>query len=458
MTPADLKLVLVALIAIGALVVLVTRFKVNAFISLLLASLIVGLAAVAMGSKSLTVVGVVKSFSTGLGNVMAGIAAVIGLGTMLGKLLAESGGAEVLAKGFASFFGPKRIQWCVMALALAVGLTTWFAVGFVLLLPILLTLTTRDEAAVPEADAAAAVVHVGHARADAAPPRPRRRGRRAEGEHGPGVVLGLRHRHPDGRHRRTAVRAVRGALRPGEPAAAARQDEVAAAPAYREPGFGLTLWSILLPVVLMLLATLAELLLPKGSRLLMTATFIGHPVMALLIAVLFASWSLGTRCRYTRAQVLKFTEECISAMGMTLLIVGGGGGFAKVLTDAGVAEAISRGGEAMHMPPLLYGWLLAVFIRVATGSATVAITTASGLLVPVLALHPEFTANQIALIIVAMGCGSLFLSHLNDSGFWIVKDFLGLSVSQTLRTWTACETIVGVAGMLLSLVAFMLIS
>ena len=141
MTPVDIKLVLVALLAIGALVLLVTRFKVNAFISLLLASLIVGLSAVAMGSKSLTVVGVVKSFSTGLGNVMAGIAAVIGLGTMLGKLLAESGGAEVLAKGFARFFGPKRIQWCVMALALAVGLTTWFAVGFVLLLPILLTLT-----------------------------------------------------------------------------------------------------------------------------------------------------------------------------------------------------------------------------------------------------------------------------------------------------------------------------
>jgi len=112
----------------------------------------------------------------------------------------------------------------------------------------------------------------------------------------------------------------------------------------------------------------------------------------------------------------------------------------------------------MHLPPLLYGWLIAVFIRVATGSATVAITTASGLLAPMLAQHPELTANQVALIIVAMGCGSLFMSHLNDSGFWIVKDFLGLTVSQTLRTWTACETIVGIGGMLLALVAFLLIS
>jgi len=456
-TPADLKLILVALLAIGALVLLVTRFKVNAFISLLLASLIVGLAAVAMGAKSLTITGVVKSFGTGLGNVMAGIAAVIGLGTMLGKLLAESGGAEVLAKGFARFFGPKRIQWCVMALALAVGLTTWFAVGFVLLLPILLTLTYETKQ--PFLKLTLPLLSCMSVMHGLMPPHP-----------GPvvavaalkgnmglvlfwGFVIGIPTAAIAGPlYARFAVRFVEANPPPLADRASTRPA------AYRAPGFGLTLWSILLPVVLMLLATLAELLLPKDSRLLKVATFVGHPVMALLIAVLFASWSLGTRSRYTRAQVLKFTEECISAMGMTLLIVGGGGGFAKVLTDAGVAEAISRAGEAMHMPPLLYGWLLAVFIRVATGSATVAITTASGLLVPVLALHPEYTPNQVALIITAMGCGSLFLSHLNDSGFWIVKDFLGLSVPQTLRTWTACETIVGVAGMLLSLLAFVLIS
>ena len=161
-SPADFKLLAIALAAIALLVVLVTRFKVNAFISLLLASLIVGLSAVALGSTSLTVVGVVKSFSIGLGNVMAGIAAVIGLGTMLGKLLAVSGGAEVLAKELASFFGPKRIQWCVMALALVVGLTTWFAVGFVLLLPILLTLTYETKhthAAAPAVAGAGARPH-----------------------------------------------------------------------------------------------------------------------------------------------------------------------------------------------------------------------------------------------------------------------------------------------------------
>jgi GntP family gluconate:H+ symporter len=223
---------------------------------------------------------------------------------------------------------------------------------------------------------------------------------------------------------------------------------------FRPPVFGLTLATVLLPVVLMLLATVAELMLPPDSRLRAGATFIGNPTVALLVAVLFASWSFGVHCGYTRAHLLKFTEECIAAMGMTLLIVGGGGGFARVLRDSGVAEVIGRAGEAMHLSPLLFAWLLSAFIRVATGSATVAITTASGLLVPALAHHPELTQNQIALVVVATGCGSLFLSHLNDSGFWLVKDFLGLNVAQTLRSWTVCETIIGLAGLMLALIAF----
>ena len=453
MTPADLKLIAVALAGIGLLVLLVTRFKVNAFLSLLLASLLVGLSAVRMGRAHYTMLSVVQSFSDGLGATLGGIAAVIGLGTMLGKLLAESGGAEVLAKRLAQLFGPKHIQWCVMALALIVGLTTWFAVGFVLLLPILLTLT--HETKQPFLKLVLPLLSCMSVMHGLMPPHP-----------GPvvavatlgakmglvlfwGFVIGIPTAAIAGPlYARYAVRHVEASPPPLPNRTQSRP------PGFRTPGFSLTLASVLLPVVLMLLATLAELTVPPGSRLLAAATFVGNPTMALLIAVLFASWGFGTRCGYSRMQVLKFTEECIAAMGMTLLIVGGGGGFARVLRDSGVADAIGRGGEVMHLPPLLYGWLLSAFIRVATGSATVAITTASGLLVPVLAHHPELSANQVALVIVAIGCGSLFLSHLNDSGFWIVKDFLGLSVSQTLRTWTVCETIVGIAGVLLSLIAF----
>jgi GntP family gluconate:H+ symporter len=451
-SPADLKLVVVALFAIGALVLLITRFKVNAFIALLLASLFVGLSAVGLG-RPYTITGVAKSFSDGVGATLGGIAAVIGLGTMLGKLLAESGGAEVLARRFVRLFGPKHIQLCIIALALVVGLTTWFAVGFVLLLPILLTLTHQTKQ--PFLYLALPLLSHMSVMHGLMPPHP-----------GPvvavaalnaqmglvlfwGFVIGIPTSLVAGPwFARFAVRHV--AVNP--PPIPHKTDTLPAG--IRAPGFALTLFAVFLPVALMLLATLAELTLAPANKLRVAATFVGNPTIALLIAVLFASWGFGTHCGHKPVQILKWTEACIAAMGMTLLIVGGGGGFARVLRDAGVAEAIGRGAEVLSLPPLLYGWLLTAFIRVATGSATVAITTASGLLVPVLAMHPELTANQIALVIVAMGCGSLFFSHLNDSGFWIVKDFLGLSVSQTLRTWTACETIVGIAGLLLSLIAF----
>ena len=462
LTPTDWKMVLLALAAIGALVLMITRFKVNPFISLLLASLLVGGGAVATGrlvkdaagkEVPYTLLGVAKTFSDGLGATLGGIAAIIGLGTMLGKLLAESGGAEVLAKRFARFFGPRHIQWCIMALALAVGLTTWFAVGLILLLPILLTLT--HETKQPFLLLTLPLLSCLSVMHGVMPPHP-----------GPvvavemlkvdmglvlfwGMVIGLPTAGVAGPVlARFVIRRVP-ADAPPVPRVAERAVE-----GFTPPGFGLTLFSILLPVVLMLITTVTELVLPKGNPARELWAFLGNPTMALTVAVLFASWSLGTRCGYTATQVLKFTEGCVASVGMTLLVIGGGGGFARVLRDSGVAESIGRLGEAAHLSPLLYGWLVSAFIRVATGSATVAITTASGLLVPVIALHPELGQTHKALIVVAIGCGSLFLSHLNDSGFWIVKDSLGLTVNQTLRTWTVCETIIGIAGMLFSLAVY----
>lgn len=462
MNPGDLKLILLALAAIVILVLLITRWKVNAFIALVLASLVVGSGAVLLGVQRPDVAGkltaftagaMLKSLQDGLGATLGGIAAVLGLGTMLGKLLAESGGAEVLARRFAAFFGPDRIQWCIMALALAVGLTTWFAVGLVLLLPILLTLT--HETKQPFLRLTLPLLSCLSVMHGVMPPHP-----------GPvvavdalkvsmglvlfwGFVVGIPTAAVAGPiFAKWAVKRVE--AHPPAISSNARSLN----PELRLPGFGLTLFSILLPVVLMLVSTVAELTRSKGDSFREVATFIGNPTMALLLSVLFSLWSLGTDCGFTRAQLLKFTEQSVAAIGMTILVVGGGGGFARVLRDTGVAESIGRLADTLHLPPLLYGWMISAFIRVATGSATVAIVTASGLLVPVVGAHPELSQNQVALIICAIGCGSLFLSHLNDAGFWIVKDSLGLTVGQTLRTWTVCETIVGIAGMLISWVLY----
>ena len=199
-----------------------------------------------------------------------------------------------------------------------------------------------------------------------------------------------------------------------------------------------------LPIGLMLLGTAADLLLPTGHGARTTLNVIGHPVFALIIAFLVAAVVFQRACRFTRKELLTFTEQSIAGIGLTLLVVGAGGGFARVLREAGVAAALGNIAGHLQLPPLIYGWLLAAFIRVATGSATVAITTAAGLLVPLLA--QDVTINR-ELLVLSVGCGSLFLSHLNDGGFWIVKESLGLTVGQTLRTWTVVETLIGLLGL-----------
>jgi GntP family gluconate:H+ symporter len=432
---------------------MVTRWRVNAFIALALAALVVGAGAVLCavplktgdGARAMSMVDVITSFQAGMGATLGGISAVIALGSMLGKLLAESRGAEVLARHFSQFFGPQRVVWCIIALAVAVGLATWFAVGLLLLLPILLTLTQETKRpflllAIP----LLSFLSVMHG---LMPPHPGPVVAIAKLEANMGAVLlwgfliGIPTASIAGpMFARLAVKRV---------AAEAPQIVIrSSSEALVQPGFGLTLITILLPVLLMLVATGVELAHQKDTIAGKVGLFIGHPTIALLIAVLFASWSLGTRCGYRPAQLLKFTEESIAAIGMTLLVVGGGGGFAAVLRDAGVANSLGSLASMAHLPPLLYGWLVSAFIRVATGSATVAITVASGLLVGVVAQNPGM---NVELLIIAIGCGSLFLSHLNDGGFWIVKDCLGLTVGQTLRTWTVTETIIGIAGLLITM-------
>jgi GntP family gluconate:H+ symporter len=224
-------------------------------------------------------------------------------------------------------------------------------------------------------------------------------------------------------------------------------DHAGAAPP--RPGGLATTFVVALPIGLMLLATLGELTLPAGDRLRSALSFLGHPVMALSLAVFAALWIFGKACRFTRVQMLRFADQSVAAIGVTLLVVAGGGGFARVLREAGVANALGALAENVQLPPLLYAWLLAAFVRVATGSATVAITTAAGLLAPMLATHPEINRE---LLVVSLGFGSIFLSHLNDGGFWIVKDCLGMTVGETLRTWTVVESILGVVGLGLVLV------
>ncbi|MEO8352921.1 MAG: gluconate:H+ symporter [Chthoniobacteraceae bacterium] len=427
-------LLLLALAAIAVLVALVTWRKMNAFIALMLAAMMVGVGA---GMAPLVAM---KAFQEGVGATLGGIAAVIALGAMIGKLLAESGGAEVLAERFVKMFGPNRAGLIIIALALAVGLVTWFAIGLLLLLPILITLARETKRpflllAIPMLSFLS-VMH------GLMPPHPgpvvavELLGANTGAVLGFGFLVGIPTAAIAGPlFARWVVKYVPAPtphIAADQPARTAR------------PSFAGTLFVVALPVSLMLLATVGELLFPPENAIRTALGFIGNPVVALTLSVFAAARIFGRACHFTRGEIRTFTEQSVAAIGMTLLVVAGGGGFARVLRDSGTADALGLLASNLHLPPLIYAWIISAFIRVATGSATVAITTAAGLLAPVVAANPDLRPE---LLVLSVGFGSLFLSHLNDGGFWLVKDCLGLTVAQTLRTWTVTETLIGIVGL-----------
>jgi GntP family gluconate:H+ symporter len=225
-------------------------------------------------------------------------------------------------------------------------------------------------------------------------------------------------------------------------------------PATRNPGFWPAVLTVLLPIVLMLARGVGELVLDKGNQVRNALDVLGNPPVALLLGVLVAMWSLGHRSGLDRRATNGVLGGALPPIAGILLIVAAGGGFKQVLVDAGVGNVVADAAKGHHVNALLLGYLVAVGIRLATGSATVATITAAGIVAP---LAAGLDRPTVALLALALGCGSLFFSHVNDAGFWLVKEYFGMTVGQTIKTWSVMETIISVVGfacvMLLSLVA-----
>jgi gluconate:H+ symporter, GntP family len=435
------QLLLHAAVAIVALVVLIARYKLNPFVTLVVVSLALGV------SVGMPMGGIVKAFETGVGNTLGHIALVVALGTMLGKMMAESGGAERIAHTVIAAFGERRVHWAMAVIAFIVGIPVFFEVGFVLLVPIAFTVAKRT---------GTNMVLVGIPMVA-----------------GLSVVHGLVPPHPAALVAVTAYNADIGrtiayALIVGVPTAALAgplfgklvsryvvpdpnnplMEELAEQGKPRDlPGFGITLFTILLPVGLMLLGSWADVFTPHGSMANDLLRLAGNSVVALLIALLVSFWTLGRARGFDRNTILKFTNECLGPIAGVTLVVGAGGGFGRILMDSGISNAVVGLAMGAHVSPLLLGWLVAAMIRIATGSATVAMTTACGIVAPIVAqaggVSPE-------LMVLATGAGSLILSHVNDGGFWLVQEYFGLTVPQTFRTWTVCETIISVVALVLT--------
>ena len=433
----DASLLLFALCAVLALVVLIARFKLHPFLALMLAALAIGL------HSDLKLPAIAKTFQEGVGNTLGFLGLVVGLGLILGKMLAESGGAHVLAQTFIRWLGQRRLPWAMLFVALVVGIPVLFGVGLMLLIPLVYAIAreTKTPLLVLGIPLLAGLsVSQGFLPPH---PGPMLAIEQLGADVGKTIMFGFLIGIP------TAIVAgpifamlvaprLQVALGPlGE-------RTTADVPSRRPPGFGLTLLTILLPVLLMLVASLADLTLVKEHRLREWADFIGSPIIAMLAAVLLSIYSFGYARGFTGKQILKFMEDCVGPAAGILLVIGAGGGLSKMLERGGVGAAIAHIVEHAHVSPLLLGWVVAAAIRVAVGSATVAITMASAILAPAVAHTPGLNRE---LLVLAMGAGSLFCSHVNDAGFWFVKESFNLTVPQTLKTWTVLETCIGLVAL-----------
>ncbi len=440
--PHSIFLIAAAIVSVAGLILLITVAKLNPFLTLLAASLFL---AIVTGMQLSTVV---HSFEAGVGGTLGHIALIVALGTMLGKMMAESGAADCIAYTLIRVFGEKRIPWAMVLVGLIVGLPAFFEVGFVLLFPIAFTVARRTGTSLVLVGlpllAGLSVVH------GLVPPHP-------------AASMAVAIFNAD------VGRTIWAALLVGLPTA------VIAGPLYAKliashihlpaenplaeqftdhdinralPGFGLSLFTILFPVLLMLTGSCANAIFPAGSTLNATLHLIGNDDIALFIGVLLSFVTLGYMRGFARATVLRFSNECLAPTATITLLVGAGGGFGRILQDSGVSHAIVTIVMGTHISLLLLAWLLAAAMRLATGSATVAMTTAAAIVAPILAhtpgVHPE-------LMVIATGAGSLIFSHVNDGGFWLVKEYFNMSVTDTLKTWSVCETIISVTALVFTL-------
>jgi len=439
----DAALIGWALAGICAIVLTITRFKLHPFLALIVGSGIVGLGS-GLGASD-----VIKSFEDGFGATLASTGILVALGTMLGKLLAASGGADRIVETILSRAGQRRLPWAMALIAMVVGIPLFFEVGVVLLMPVVFLMARRSNGSVVRVGMPAlAGLSVMHGLV-APHPGPLIAIAALGADLGRAMAYGLLVAIP------TLV--IGGPLfgawigrrvSPDPPRHLVDQFERATERAQDPPPFAVALLTVLLPVVLMLGKALADIALAAENGIRRVIDLLGHPVTAMLLAVLVASFAFGYLRGVSRKEVARLLGESLEPIAGIIMVIGGGGGFKQLLVAGGVGDAIAHAAIKSQVSPLLVGWLIAVGIRLATGSATVATVTASGLMAPI--AHQPAGTNP-ALLALAIGAGSLFLSHVNDAGFWMVKEYFGMSMGQTFATWSAMETMLSVIALVLIL-------
>jgi Gnt-I system high-affinity gluconate transporter len=426
---------LIVILGIALLFLLITRFKLNAFIAFILVSLLVGI------TEGMELSVVVQSIQNGIGDTLGFLVMILGLGAMLGKLVADSGAAQRITSSLVRRFGRKYIQWAVVLTGFIVGIPMFYSVGFVILVPLVFTVAATTGMPLLYVGlpmlASLSVTH-GYL-----PPHP-----------APTAITILFNAHLGKTLLYGLIIAIPAIVIAG-PGFSRTTRHIVATPLKEfinprvlnddeMPGLGISILTALLPVLLIAAATLAELFMPETLVITRIITFLGNPVIAMLLAVLVAIYTLGRARGKPMKDIMDSVAKSISGITMVLLIIAGAGALKQVLVDSGVSDYIASLLKGSTLSPLLLAWMIAAVIRVCVGSATVAGLTAAGIVLPLI----QSTGANAELMVLAIGSGSLMLSHVNDGGFWLFKEYFNLSVKDTLRTWTLMETIVSIIGLL----------
>ena len=437
---SDARLIIAAVAGVAVIIALITWLDLHPFLALSIGAVGVGLAAGLGSAES------VAAFATGFGSTMGSVGILIGFGAMFGKLLADSGGADRVVDTLVGRSSTKALPWTMALVGAVIGLPMFFEIGLVLLMPVIILVARRSglslmRIAIPTLAGLSAMHGL-------VPPHP-----------GPLVAVSALNANLGLTLALGVLVAIPTVVLAGPVFSkyAARWVDVKVPDLFvtgedrgeeeekQRPSFAATLAAILLPVVLMLGKAFADVIAPDSEALPKSVLdFLGTPVVALGLAVLVGMVLLGRGGGMDRKAISKSLESSLPPIAGILLIVGAGGGFKQVLIDTGIAGVIADAIKGSSLPVLFLAWLVAVLIRVATGSATVATVTASGILAPVAA---DLSSAHVSLMVLAIGAGSLFLSHVNDAGFWLVKEYLGVSVVQNLKTWTVMECIISVSGL-----------
>jgi gluconate transporter len=426
---------LILIAGIVLLLILISGVKLNAFIALIIAAFFVGI------TKGMLFPDIIKSIQEGIGSTLGSLILILALGVILGNLLSDSGAAQRISSVLIRSFGVKRIKWAMVLTGFAVGISMFYNAGFIILIPMVFAVAKSTKQP---------IIYLGIAMASALsiahgflPPHP---GPTAiavifKADIGKTLLYGLLVAIP--------ALLMAGIVFPefikkieANPPKGLFQNKT-----FTEdemPSFGISFITAIIPVLLMATATLSELVLPEKAPLRPILGFIGNPTTSLLIAVLFAVFVLGIRRGRKMQDIMDKSSSALSSATMIIMIIAAGGAFKQVLIDSGIGTDLAAFFETSTLSPLVLGWLIATIIRIALGSATVAGLTAAGIVQPLVlssGVSPE-------LMVLSVGAGSLMCSHVNDTGFWMFKEYFGISVSETFKTWTVMETIIGVMGLI----------